>query len=131
MRPIRGNLGQNLTRWAPAPEILDKTLQDAPQPRKSWTKPHNMSPNPRKSQTKPHMMRPIHGSLDKTSHDEPYPRKSRKIQKKLIQKNPEKNLTRSPIYLVVGCCCSDKLCRGPLRGGIRRSRQKRRNHQSF
>ena len=75
MRPIPGNPGQNLTRCAPSPEILDKTSQDEPHPRKSWTKPHKTSPipeildktlhdvtHPRKSWTKPHTMRPIPGN---------------------------------------------------------------------
>ena len=79
MRLISGNPGQNLTSCAPSPEILDKTSQDAPHPRKSWTKPHKMSPSPeildktsqdgphpQKSGTKPHTMRPIPGNTEIT-----------------------------------------------------------------
>ena len=67
----RFNPGQILTRCATSPEILDKNSQDAPHPRKSWTKPFKMRPTagnsgqnqkrcapspeiPEKSRKKPH-----------------------------------------------------------------------------
>ena len=49
-----GNPAQNLTRCAPSPKILDKTSQDAPYPRKSWTKRCLPSPEiPKKSRKNP------------------------------------------------------------------------------
>ena len=44
--------------------ILDKTSNDAPHPRKSWTTSHD-APNPRKSWTKPDKMRRIPGNPGK------------------------------------------------------------------
>ena len=118
---------------------------------KSWKKPHNLSPilapapgtpgNPGKNLT---ICGPSPGPpeiLEKTSQSADHPLDRRKSWKKPhnlrtvtgTAGNPGKkphNITDLLVVVVVGCC-SDKLCRGPLRGQLGRQDRSTRGARRY